>query len=151
MNLKSKKLLAARLLDVGIKRIWLDPTKASDIKESITKEDIRGLVSSGVILVKPVRSNSRGRVRQTLLQKRKGRGIGPGTKKGKKGARLSRKQKWINTIRAQRNLFNELIEAEVIARDTYRHLRSKSKGGFFRSRRHIKLYLTEHSLWKGKK
>jgi len=97
------------------------------------------------------KGNSRGRFRAKLLQKRKGRMSGPGSKKGPLTARLGKKRVWINRIRAQRDLFNELIAGENISRDTYKHLRTRAKGGFFRSKRHIMLYLTEHALWVGKK
>ena len=54
-------------------------------------------------------------------------------------------------IRGQRALLNELSEKNLISRKTYRDLRQRAKGGFFRSVRHIKLYLTENSLWIPKK
>ena len=151
MNLKNKRKLAARLLDVGSDRIWVDSTKINEVKEAITKDDLRSLLSKGSILVKPIRGISRGRIRKSLKQKRKGRRVGPGTRKGKKGARLSAKRVWMNQIRAQRNLFSDLRGAEKVSQDTYRMLRKKARGGFFRSTRHIKLYLTEHNLWIKKK
>ena len=147
MNLRYKRLMAAKILKVGLARVWFDPLKNEEIKEAITREDIKKLVSQGVILVKQKKGISRGRFREVLLQKRKGRMKGPGSKKGKMTSRLSRKRSWVNRIRAQRDLFSEIIEGGKITGDTYKHLRSKAKGGFFRSRRHIKLYLTEHNLW----
>ncbi|MBS3167833.1 50S ribosomal protein L19e [Candidatus Woesearchaeota archaeon] len=147
MNLRSKKEMVARLLDIGLGRVWFNPEKSNEIKEAVTKEDLRGLISNGVILVKPKRGISRSRIRKRIIQKRKGRRNGPGNKKGKETARLSRKQNWMNSIRAQRDLVSSLVTDQKISRETYRHLRVKSRGGFFRSRRHIKLYLTEHELW----
>ncbi len=151
MNLRSKRLIASKLLKIGLDRVWFDPNKNPEIKEAITRDDIRKLISSGTILVKQKTGNSRGRSRFVLNQKRKGRRGGPGSRKGTKTSRLSRKRIWINSIRAQRDLFNELLKGNNIAKETYRHLRTKAKGGFFRSRRHIKLYLTEHNLWVNKK
>ena len=147
MNLKNKRLIAARILKVGLDRVWFDPTKGAEIKEAITRDDIRKLISNGTILVKQKQGISRGRVRKVLLQKRKGRRSGPGSKKGKITSRLGRKEAWVSRIRAQRNLFYELLEKGKISNESYGHLRAKAKGGFFRSRRHIKLYLTEHALW----
>ena len=151
MNLRSKRLIAAKLLKVGLDRVWFDPSKNPEIKEAITRADIRKLVATGVILVKQKVGNSRGRSRFIISQKRKGRRSGPGSRKGTKTSRLGRKRIWINSIRAQRDLFNELLKGETISQETYRELRSKAKGGFFRSRRHIKLFLTEHNLWVNKK
>ena len=147
MNIRNKKLIASKILKVGLGRVWFDPAKNTEIKEAITREDIKKLVATGVILVKQKKGVSRGRFRAVLKQKRKGRRSGPGSKKGKITSRLGRKEAWIHRIRAQRELFYDLIAKGKITRETYSHLRSKAKGGFFRSRRHIKLYLTENSLW----
>ena len=151
MNLRNKRLMAAKLLGIGLDRVWFDPNKSTEIKEAITREDIRKLIAHGTVLVKQKKGISRGRFREALLQKRKGRRSGPGSKKGVKTSRLGSKEEWVNKIRAQRELFNSLFNDGVITRETYRELRVKAKGGFFRSRRHIKLYLTEHKLWKVKK
>ena len=53
-------------------------------------------------------------------------------------------------IRAIRDLLKTLREEKVIDAKTYRSLYRKSKGGFFRSRRHVKLYIEEHDLAKKK-
>ena len=42
----------------------------------------------------------------------------------------------------------ELKTGSKISDEVYKDLYRKSKGGFFRSKRHIKLYLTEHKLTK---
>ncbi len=151
MNLKSKKLLAAKLLDAGLDRVWIDPNNSTSVKEAVTKDDIRNLISKGIILVKQKKGVSRGRARRFEIQRRKGRSSGDGSRKGKKTARLGRKEAWVNLIRAQRELFLELLNSKSISNTTYRTLRIRAKGGFFRSRRHIKLYLTEHNLWETKK
>ena len=151
MNLKNKKRLAADVAGTGFYRIWIDPEKATDIKSAITREDIKKLMSEGAILIKPKRGNSRGRFRAMLSQKRKGRRKGSSTKKGKHTARAGKKEVWMVRIRGQRALLNELSEKNLISRKTYRDLRQRAKGGFFRSVRHIKLYLTENSLWIPKK
>ncbi len=150
MNLKSKKVMAARLLNVGLNRVWFDSSRLNDLKSAITKDDLRNLVRAGAILVKQKRGVSRARARVRILQRRKGRMSGEGSKKGKKTARLGRKKAWVAGIRAQRKLFFELIQKNAISREVYQLLRRKAKGGFFRSRRHVKLYLTENNLWKGK-
>ncbi len=150
MNLKNKRQMAARLLKVGYDRVWFDPTRSQDLKEAITKDSLRKLLREGALLVKQKKGVSRGRNRTILAQKRKGRRDGPGSRKGTSTSRLSRKSRWIQGIRAQRALFNELIDAQKITPENYRHLRIKAKGGFFRSRRHIKLYITEHNLWVSK-
>ncbi len=151
MNLKNKKEMAARLLNVGTGRVWFDGSRLNDIKSAITKDDLRKLVSEGAILVKQKKGVSRARAIVRIVQRRKGRMSGRGSKKGKRTARAGRKELWVAGIRAQRKLFLELAEKKAIGRDVYRTLREKAKGGFFRSRRHVKLYLTENNLWQVKR
>ena|SRR3989344_5822022 len=146
-NLTLQRRLAAQVFDVGENRIWLDPTFPEDLLKALTRQDIKHLIARGHIRAKPENSNSRGRIRHALAQKRKGRRHGQGSRKGKKAVRQQLKTQWVSKIRLQRELFGELKEKKLISIPTYRHLRQKSKGGFFRSPRHVKLYLTEKALW----
>jgi large subunit ribosomal protein L19e len=146
MKLTTQKRIAAQILKTGINRVYLDPEKISDIKEAITKSDVRGLINSGVIRAKPKQGISSFRFKKLRKQKRKGRKSGHGSRKGKQTARLSRKESWIQKIRAQRNYLKYLHDKKLISPHNYRLLYRKSKGGFFRSQRHIKLYIDEHNL-----
>lgn len=148
MKLNNQHRIAANILKCSEKKIWLDPDRLSDIKEAITKVDIRSLIKEGVIRKKPAKGVSRVRARKILEQKRKGRQKGQGSKKGKRTARLSKKRGWINKIRAQRILLNDLRGKKKISKKEYRDLYIKAKGGFFRSKRHIMLYIEEHGLKK---
>ncbi|GAM27407.1 hypothetical protein SAMD00019534_105830, partial [Acytostelium subglobosum LB1] len=47
--LYSPKELAMRLLKVGARKIWLDPTKMETIQQTRTRSGIRDLISQGVI------------------------------------------------------------------------------------------------------
>lgn len=143
MKLNNQKRLAAQILKCSKKRIKFDPDRSSDIKEAITRIDIKGLIKDKAIRKIHARGVSRGRARKRLVQRRKGKQKGPGSKKGSRGARLPRKRAWINKIRAQRKLLKKLKENKIINDKEYREFYLKSKGGFFRSRRHIKLYLSE--------
>lgn len=146
MNLRTKKRIAKSLYDVGNKRIWIDPTKANEVKEAITKNDIKGLVKKGIIIVRQTRGQSRSRIRLSNIQKSKGRGKGIGSRKGAANARLSRKLQWMIKIRNQKELLRILRDKSTISRKTYRMLYRMAKGGFFRNRRHIEIYLAEHKL-----
>lgn len=148
MKFKVQKRLAADILKCGPKRIIFDTDRLSDIKEAITKADIKSLIKNKAIMEKPVKGVSRARARIRIRQKRKGRRKGERSRKGKRTARLSRKSLWIRTIRAQRGLIKELRDKELISKQSYQLLYKKSKGGFFRSRRHIKMYIEEHNLVK---
>jgi len=147
MNLKTQKRIAADVLKCSPKRVVFDSASLSDIKEAITKADIRNLAGSKVIVKAKKSSISRSRIRKDLVQRRKGRKSGAGSKKGTKGARLPSKQVWMAKVRVQRKFVQELREKSLISMDTYRNLYAKVKGGFFRNKRHIKIFLEEGKLF----
>jgi len=146
--LKAQKRIAAIVLKCSPKKVVFDTEKLSEIKEAITKQDIKTLISDG--LIKRVRGNeqSKVRVRRRTAQRSKGRQRGQGSRKGKATARLSGKRRWIGRIRLQRYLLKQLRNANTISKPAYRELYMKSKGGFFRSKRHLELYISEHELKK---
>ena len=150
MELKNQKQLAAKVLKTSSKHIRFDSTRLEDIKESITKIDIRSLIKDKAISAQPVKSASKYHTRKAKSQKRKGRQSGQGKRKGKSSARLPQKKFWMASIRLQRAFLKELKEKSLIDAKTYKSLYAKASGGFFRSKRHIKLYLEEHELVKKK-
>lgn len=148
MNLSNKKRIAAQVMKCGENRVKFDVDNLKSIKEAITKSDIRALVKDNIITKERKKGVSRGTARKILKQKRKGRRAGPGKKSGTHKARLPKKKEWMSKIRAIRGLIKTLKEKKIINSKVYRTLYKKSKGGFFRSRRHVKLYLEEHKLIK---
>ena len=148
--MKLQKRLASDIMKCSPKRVHFDTEKTSEIKEAITKADIRSLVKQGVIVEKKARGISRVRARKIKLQKRKGRQKGSGSRKGKFSARTNPKQVWMNTVRAQRKFLQELKDKDLLVQGAFWALYRKSKGGFFRSIRHIKLFIKEKGLVKEK-
>ena len=148
MKLRNQKRIAAQLLKVGKKHVQFDQDNLSEIKEAITKADLRSLVGQGVIRLKQYQSQSHSRVKKRAEQKRKGRRKGQGSREGNATARLPSKREWINKVRLQRDLLVLLKEKGMISNKVYREMRAKVKGGFFRTRKHIALYLKEHNLVK---
>ena len=152
MKLKIQKRIASSLFDVGKKRVWIDPERVSEVKQAITKKDIHGLVKKGAIKILQKRGISSFRINKRKFQKRKGRQKNKGSRKGAFGARINRKSVWMIKIRGQKLLLKELRGKSLISRKLYRVLYKKAKGGFFRSVRHIKLFIDEHNLTEhGKK
>jgi len=152
MKLNKQKKLASKVFKSGIKRIKFNAEKLTEIKDAITRSDIRALKISKAIKTKQKRSVSRGNARKILKQKRKGRKANAGSRKGKKTARLTKKKKWIGKVRIQREFVKQLRDNKIISLSTYRQSYLKIKGGFFRSKNHIKTYLTENKLFEnGKK
>lgn len=146
MNLSTKRRMAASIMKVGKGRVWLDPDEAEDIEEAVTRDDVRGLIHDGVIQAKPKIGTSRGRANFKKAQKAKGRRSGHGSRKGAKGARLPKKRRWISTIRPIRKTLLELREAKKIDSATHRKLYGMAKGGMFKSKAHLNMYLLEKKL-----
>ncbi|MBI2507591.1 50S ribosomal protein L19e [Candidatus Woesearchaeota archaeon] len=148
MNLVTQKRIAAEILKVGAGKIWFDPDKLSEIKEAITKSDIKSLISVKSIRAKKLPYQSRARNRINKIQKRKGLRSGQGSRKGKRTARIPRKKAWMIKIRAQRKFLRAIKEKGHVDNKLFKSLMSKAKGGFFRSERHIKIYLQEKGVFK---
>ena len=91
-----QKKLAAKILKVGVSRVWLDPSKKKEIESAITKADIRKLIKKGYIKALPEKLKK--------PKEKKKRRRGPGRRKGKKYAKVSRKERWNSTVRAVRKM-----------------------------------------------
>ena len=148
MNLSVQKRISAQLLDCGEGRIVFDTEHLADIKEAITKVDIRALIAKWYIRPGQLNNTSHGRSRALRLQKQSGRRTGHGSRKGLASARTPHKRIWINRIRLQRELLRNLKNTGRLSPKDFRGILQKAKGGFFRSRRHVKLYLEENRLLK---
>ena len=146
MNLSNQRRLAAKILEVGENRIWFNPEKLENVETAITREEIRKLIHEGAIKAISTERTSRGRARLLSQKKRDGRRIGMGTKKGKKNAIISRKQNWINRIRALRNHLTKLKDNRIIAINIYRDLYTKAKGGEFKSIAELERHINEQKL-----
>ncbi|MEK6967997.1 MAG: 50S ribosomal protein L19e [Nanoarchaeota archaeon] len=151
MNVSVQKRLAATVLGCSEKRVVFDTASLTKIKEAITKADIRSLINQGIISEVPARGISRGRHRHRLGQQRKGRLKGKGSRKGKATSRLSRKKKWMAHIRLQRKVLQQLKSEGMLSKENFRNLYMKAKGGNFRSKAHMMLYINEHNLTGGSK
>src|SRR3989338_3093831 len=143
MNLQ--KRLAGKVLKCSPSRIILSVDR-EEVQGAITRGMIRGLVKKGVIVKLPARGTSRGHARHIRSQKLKGRRLGMGSRRGTAGARTPRKETWMNTIRSQREFLSSLKKRSAISQENYLDLYKKSKGGFFRSQRHIYIYLKERGM-----
>ena len=143
-----QKRLAAQVMKCGEHRVRLDPNSLEEIKEAITKSDIRHLINNGIITKRRLLNTSKYWARKHRKQKSKGKQKGVGSRKGKKTARLPPKREWMNKIRLQRRYIKSLRDNKLISTTDYHEIYMKSKGGFFRSIRHLKLYTQERGLIK---
>jgi large subunit ribosomal protein L19e len=130
MNLTKKKELAAKALKVGKNRIRFDVESLNQIKEAITKEDIKGLSVEGIISVKPVK----GRKKVTKRKTRRG----PGKIKKKVN---NRKQVYVKITRKLRAYIMRLRDKRIIESDLYWDLRKRIRMRDFKSLGSMKDYL----------
>jgi large subunit ribosomal protein L19e len=137
VNLKKKRELIARMLGIGANRVRFEPDKLDDIADSITREDLRSLVKRGTIWTTKVRGTSRGRAR-TKQAIRKKSGLGPGSKKGKKTARMGKKSAYVMKIRSLRHHLKVMKDRNEINRQTYWLTYKKVDGGQVRSVSHLR-------------
>jgi len=140
MKLDQVKRLAADVLNVGVTRVWIDPEQMENVKEVITKDDVRALVADGVIKKRKVQAQSHGHARVLAEKKSKGLKKGKGKRKGKVNARTQRKKKWIKTVRAQRDELKKLKteNPEAVAEANYHSVYRKIKGGYYKGRKYVR-------------
>lgn len=151
MKLRIQKRLAAGVLNTSQSNIRFDESRLEDIKESITKIDIKSLIKDKAIWAKEKPGASRGRARKRQLQRSKGKRKGQGSRKGRATSRNPRKRLWVAHVRKQRDLIKTLKEKGILSKEGHSSLYKKIKGGFFRSERHLKGYINEKGFAKAKK
>ena len=130
MNLRKKKTLAAKALKVGEKRIVFLSPRLEEIKDAITKQDIKDLEKEGAIIIKSVKG------RKKVEKKKKKRGTG----KIKKKVNL-RKRTYVILTRKLRNYVVELKKVGKLDKDEVKKIRNKIRNRFFRSKAHLKEYV----------
>lgn len=132
-NLAKKKALAARTLNVGKNRIYFNNANFAEIKEAITKQDIRDLYSEGAIKIKPVKGRRKIKKRKTKR--------GPGKIKRTINRR---KQVYVKITRKLRNYLKGLKRIGAIENSLYLELRKKIRMREFKSKAHLKEYLKDY-------
>lgn len=128
MNLKKKKLLAARTFGVGESRIKFLEPRLGEIKEALTKQDIKDLHKDGAIIILPVKG------RKKTSKKRTRRSAGNVRKKVNK-----RKH---NYVKLTRKLRKHLLEISGrLTKKEKEELRKKIRNKDFESKSDFKAYI----------
>ena len=148
MNITAQKRLAAEILKCGVHRVYVHPEYIDDVLMAITREDIKSLIKSNIIIKRSKKGVSRYRANEQMKKKQKGRSRGYGSRKGNKTARSPSKRNWINRIRPLRRDLKKLRDTEKIDVATYRELYMKAKGGAFNSVSTLHRYIDERRMWK---
>ena len=130
MNLRKKKKLAAKTLGVGKNKIIFVKSRIDEIKDAITKQDIRDLLSEGAILIK----QASGRKKVKKIRKR--RSVGNIRKKIR-----NEKRKYIFLTRKLRNHLNEQNKIKKISREQIEEIKKKIKNKEFKNKSNFNEYL----------
>ncbi len=143
MQVKIQKKMAAQILKCGLDKVWINPKEMEEVSKTITKADIRRLIEKGIIKKKNVNEQSRGRARKILKQKKLGRRRDRGSRKGKKLSKTTKKKEWIKIIRPIRKALKEMRDSGSIDKNQYRKLYLMAKGGRFKNKSHLNLYINK--------
>lgn len=133
MNLKTKKELASRTLGVGKGRIRFVESRIPEIKEAITKQDIRDLVQDKAILIKEITGKKK-------VRKKARRSPGNIRKKIKQRKRL-----YMVLTRKLRKYLAEMKKQGNITQDELKKMRKKIKNKEFANLKAIKQHIKETS------
>lgn len=131
MKLENKRSLIARTLCVGKDRVGFNRERLGEVKEAITKQDIRDLAASGAIFVREIKGRKtkiRGGVRR-----RAGRVRQPS---------VDRKREYVIITRKLRAYLGELRKQGSINKDQFDLLRRELRAKKFRSKAHLKERIT---------
>lgn len=132
MNLSKKKELIARTFNVGRDRIVLNTERLQDLKDAITKQDMKDLLKDKAITVKEIKGRRK-------LKKRKTRRRVGSRKKNIK----DRKQEYMTLARKLRSYLFRLRKKNQIEREDYIKLRQEIKANSFRSLAQFKQRLSK--------
>jgi large subunit ribosomal protein L19e len=132
MNLRSKKQLAAKTFGVGKERITFVNERIEEIKEAITKQDMRNLQKDGAIIIKEIRG------RRKSIKKNKKRGVGNVRQNVN-----TRKKDYVILTRKLRKVVADKKKKGEINREEIKEIRKKIRNKLFRSKAHLKEHMGE--------
>ncbi len=133
MNLGKKKELAMRALNVGRSRIVFSDSRLNEIKEAITKQDIRDLMSDGAISIRPILGRKK-------VVKRPSRSSGNIRKKVN-----SRKRDYVIMTRKLRKYAAEMKNQGTLTREELKEIRKKIRNKAFKSKANLREHIGNKS------
>ncbi len=129
MKLDKKKALAAKVFGVGKSRILFVEPRLAEIKEAITKEDIKALHQEGAILIKEIKG------RKTIVRKKR-------RLQGNIKVHVNkRKQEYVKLTRKLRAYVVDLQKSKVLSADEVKSIRKKIRNKDFKSKAQLKDYV----------
>lgn len=137
VNLTQQRQLAAKIMKVGKNKVWLDPLSSVVISAANSNSSIRKLIKEGTIVKVPMTVRSRFRANKKIAERKKGRHIGTGSRKGTSNARLSTKTIYRQKIIALRKTVKNYHERKKITSSEKRVLFLKIKGNCLKNRKSL--------------
>lgn len=95
VTLKNQRRLAASILKCGQNRVWIDNNELSEVAVANSRNHVRKLIQDKLIRKKNSVVHSRSRTLKRLEEKRKGRHMGIGKRRGSANARMPEKVLWV--------------------------------------------------------
>ncbi|MSS74092.1 hypothetical protein EXS72_00425 [Candidatus Pacearchaeota archaeon] len=136
MDLSKKKSLVARTLGIGEGRVMFNTQRLDDIKEAITKQDIRDLVSDKAIFIREIK----GRKVNTVRKRRRAGSI--------RMKPNNRKREYMIITRKSRAYISEMRKQSKITNEEFMKLRKEIRSKNFKSKAHLKEHI--ETMKKGK-
>ena len=127
MNLGKKRSLAARTFKVGKEKIIFVKERLEEIKEAITKQDMRDLRKDGAIKIKEIAG------RRSKKKKKRKRKTGNIEKKVNK-----RKKEYVRLTRKLRGHIKKINREGKLSREEIKEIRKKIRNKYFRSKANLK-------------
>ncbi len=132
MNLNKKKPLAARTLGIGKARIVFNVNRLDEIKEAITKQDIKYLLETKAISIREVKGRKTKKKRKTRIRE--------GSRRKKI---VNKKREYMIMVRKLRRYLKSLKKQEAISRESYIKLRKEVRSKTIKSVSQLKERIAE--------
>ena len=136
VNLRLQRRLAASILKVGAKRVWMDPNEVNEISIANSRKAVRKLIKDNFIFKKKISMHSRQRARLRKEEVRQGRHTGFGKRRGPADARMPQKVIWIRRQRTLRRLLKKYREKKV-DKHLYHQLYLDCKANQYKSKKNL--------------
>ena len=134
-GLRLQKRLASSVLKCGQHKVWMDPNEVSQIGMATSRASVKKLIKNGWVLRINPTVHSRSRARKRLEEKRRGRHMGRGKRRGCKNARMPQKVMWIRRQRVLRRLLKKYRKQRKIDQKLYHRFYLASKGNQFKNKK----------------